>query len=152
MRKACPKPRQAESQTVCTKLLSSECKGKVLEGNLKRYSSEHTNDKKVKTAFLRMYRKLYDLEKRQVSLSAPLNQSWIQTLHSVTLVVSGSLRPHGLWSTRLLCPWDFPGKNTGVGCNALLQGIFLNQRLNLCLLHGRQFFTIEPPGKARARL
>ena len=26
-----------------------------------------------------------------------------------------SLQPHGLWLTRLLCPWDFPGKNTGVG-------------------------------------
>ena len=31
-----------------------------------------------------------------------------------------------LWTvpTRLLCPWDSPGKNTGVGCHALLQGIF----------------------------
>ena len=28
-------------------------------------------------------------------------------------------------STRFLCPWDSPGKNTGVGCHALLQGIFL---------------------------
>ena len=37
---------------------------------------------------------------------------------------SDSLRPHGLLPTRLLCPWDFPGKNTGVGCHALLQGIF----------------------------
>ena len=27
------------------------------------------------------------------------------------------LRPHGLWPARLLCPWDFPGKNTGVGCH-----------------------------------
>ena len=34
--------------------------------------------------------------------------------------------PHGLWgSTSLLCPWDFPGKNTRVGCHFLLQGIFL---------------------------
>ena len=32
-------------------------------------------------------------------------------------------------------PWDFPGKNTGVGCQFLLQGIFLTQRSNLCLLH-----------------
>ena len=29
--------------------------------------------------------------------------------------------PHGLQPTRLLCPWDFPGKNTGVGCHFLLQ-------------------------------
>ena len=34
---------------------------------------------------------------------------------------------------RLLCPWDSPGKNTGVGCHALLQGIFLTQGSNLCL-------------------
>ena len=26
------------------------------------------------------------------------------------------------WPARLLCPWDSPGKNTGVGCHALLQG------------------------------
>ena len=32
--------------------------------------------------------------------------------------------PHGLWPTRLLCPWDFPGKNTGVGCHFLLQGSY----------------------------
>ena len=31
----------------------------------------------------------------------------------------------------LLCPCDFPGKNTGVGCHFLLQGIFLTQGLNL---------------------
>ena len=35
-------------------------------------------------------------------------------------VMSNSLRPHGLEPTRLLCPWDFPGKNTGVGCHFLL--------------------------------
>ena len=31
---------------------------------------------------------------------------------------------------RFLCPWDSPGKNTGVGCFALLQGIFLTQASN----------------------
>jgi len=36
---------------------------------------------------------------------------------------------------RLLCPWDFPAKNTGVGCHFLLQEIFLTQELNPCLLH-----------------
>ena len=35
----------------------------------------------------------------------------------------------------LICPWDFPGKNTGVGCHFLLQGIFLTQGLNTHLLH-----------------
>ena len=33
-----------------------------------------------------------------------------------------------------LCSWTFPGKNTGVGCHFLLQGIFLTQGWNLCLL------------------
>ena len=39
--------------------------------------------------------------------------------------------------SRLHCPWDSPGKNTGVGCHALLQGIFLTQRSNSGLLHCR---------------
>ena len=46
-------------------------------------------------------------------------------------VMSKSLRPHGLWPTRLLCPWDFPGKNTGVGCHFL----YLNPEMELALLH-----------------
>ena len=53
-------------------------------------------------------------------------------------VVSDSLWPHGLLPTRLLCPWDWPGKNTGVGCNFLLQEIFLIQGLNPGLPHCRQ--------------
>ena len=44
-----------------------------------------------------------------------------------------TLRPCGLWPARLLCPWNFPGKNTGVGC----QGIFLTQGSKLGLLHYR---------------
>ena len=53
-------------------------------------------------------------------------------------VVSHSLRPHGLQPTRLLCPWDFPGKSTGVGCHFLLQGIFPTQELNPGLWYCRQ--------------
>ena len=37
----------------------------------------------------------------------------------------------------ILCPWASPGKNTGVDCHALLQGIFPTQRSNLHLLHCR---------------
>ena len=51
-------------------------------------------------------------------------------------------RPTLCNSTRLLCLWESPGKNTGVGCHFLLLGIFPIQRLNpglLHLLHG-------PPG------
>ena len=53
-------------------------------------------------------------------------------------VVPDSLRPHGLQSTRFLCPWDFPGKDTGVGGHFFLQGIFPTQDLNPGLLHRRQ--------------
>ena len=54
------------------------------------------------------------------------------------LSVSASLRLYELRPTRLLCPWDFPGKNTGVGCNFWAQGIFPAQGFNpplLPLLH-----------------
>ena len=61
----------------------------------------------------------------------------------VCSVGSDSLQLHGLKLTRILCPWDFPGKNVGVGCHFLLQGIFPTQGSNLvscvsCI--GRQKF------------
>ena len=40
------------------------------------------------------------------------------------------LWPHGLELSKFLCPWNFPGKNTGVGCHFLLPGIFLTQGSN----------------------
>ena len=49
-------------------------------------------------------------------------------------LVSNSLQPSELWPTRLLCPFDFPCKNTGVGYHSLLQGIFPAQGWNLHLL------------------
>ena len=64
-----------------------------------------------------------------------------------------------LTHARLLCPWEFLGQNTGVGCHFLLQGIFLTQGSNpslLCLLHwqagslslshlGSSSFCTSPP-------
>ena len=49
-----------------------------------------------------------------------------------------TLWSHGLWSARLLCQWDSPAENTGVGCHFLFLGIFPTQGSNpclLCLLH-----------------
>ena len=75
-------------------------------------------------------------------------------LHACVLsssVTTDSLWPRGLQPSRLLCPWDFPGKNTGVGCYFLLQGIFLTQGSNpnlLGLLHHRQIlyhWAMEKP-------
>ena len=45
--------------------------------------------------------------------------------------MSDSLQPHGLQPTRLLCPWDFPGKSTGVGCHSLL----LKRCYTLLIIH-----------------
>ena len=50
------------------------------------------------------------------------------------LVMSDSVRHYGLQPTRLPCPWDSSGQNSGVGCHARLQGIFLTQGLNLYFL------------------
>ena len=63
-------------------------------------------------------------------------------------VVSNSLQPHGLQSTSFLCPWDFPGKNTGVGCRFFLPGIFPIPGIepSFSALAGR-FLTTVPSGK-----
>ena len=67
--------------------------------------------------------------------------------------MSESLQSHGLWHARLHRPWNFSGKNTGVGGHLLLQGIFPTQELNpprnfLSLLHWEaDYLPIVPPGK-----
>ena len=50
---------------------------------------------------------------------SPMHES--EKWESSCSVVSDSSKPHGLQPTRLLCPWDFPGKSTGVDCHCLLQ-------------------------------
>ena len=67
-------------------------------------------------------------------------------------VVSDSLCPRGLQPARLLCPWDSPGKNTGVGCHALLQGIFPTQGSNPGLPHCRQIlYQLSHQGSPQIR-
>ena len=60
------------------------------------------------------------------------------------LVMSDSVTPQTVQPTRLRCPWDSPGKNTGVGCHCLLQG--WNPRLESPALAGG-FSTTVPPRK-----
>ena len=63
-------------------------------------------------------------------------------------VMSSSFQPHGLQPNRLSCPWNFPGKNTGVGCYFLLQGIFPTQGSNPRFLHSQaDSLPLKPPGK-----
>ena len=74
-------------------------------------------------------------------------------VYTHTLVVSDSVRPFGLQPTRLVCPWDSPGKNTAVGCHALLQGIFPTQSSNphlLSILHWQVgSLPLATPGKPK---
>ena len=59
-----------------------------------------------------------------------------------------SFPPYVMLLARLLCPWDSPVKNTGVGYHFLLQGLVLTQGFNLCLLAlAGGLFTTELPGK-----
>ena len=59
-------------------------------------------------------------------------------MHACILVAQSRLTlwdPHGLQPTSRLCPWDSPGKNTGVGSHSLPQGIFPTQGSSCVLLH-----------------
>ena len=53
------------------------------------------------------------------------------------------LRPHGLQPSRFLCPWDFPGRNTAVGCHFLLQGILPTQGSNPLSHRGSPWYCAE---------
>ena len=60
--------------------------------------------------------------------------------------MSNSLRPHGLYPAKLLCPWTFPGKTTGVGCHFPLQGHLPNPgRFKECFI-GNETLSSEPLG------
>ena len=80
-----------------------------------------------------------------------LYQLSYQGLHlcycQVTSVVSNSVQPHRWQPTRLPHPWDSPGKNTGVGCHFLLQGMKVKSESEVahCSLPGRPW---DFPGKS----
>ena len=71
--------------------------------------------------------------------------AWQVTVHRVAkswTQLKWTSWPDGLQPARLLCPWDSPGRNTGVGCHSFLQGIFLTQELNPGLLHCMQILCL----------
>ena len=71
----------------------------------------------------------------------------VQVPDSVTCsVVSNSLQPNVLWATKLLDPWDSPGKNTGVGCHFLLQDTMEHYsaiKMKEVLLHATSCMNLE---------
>ena len=79
-----------------------------------------------------------------------ITKTWKKPMLSCS-VMSDSLWPHGLQTARLLCPWDFSGKNTGEGCISFSSGSSRPRDQSgisyiSCLAGG--FFTTEPPGKS----
>ena len=50
-----------------------------------------------------------------------ISNAWKWKVKVKLLSVSDPSWPHGLQPTRLLCPWDFPSKSTGLGCHCLLR-------------------------------
>ena len=87
-----------------------------------------------------------------------INFKYLKILLSLPTWVSLSVVPNSLWShglqlTRLLCPWDFSGKNTGVVCHFLLQGTFPTQGSNPGLLHCRQIlYWLSYQGSTPSRI
>ena len=77
---------------------------------------------------------------------------WKYHLYCCRLVAKSCLTllwPHGLQLSRLLCSWEFPGKNTGLDCHFLLQGSsWPRDRTHVFCITGG-FFTTEPPGKCK---
>ena len=69
------------------------------------------------------------LDGRGQAAGFPVDLSWGHGRLWVREVLAAqsclTLWPQGLWPTSLLCPWDSPGKNTGVGSHSFLQGVFL---------------------------
>ena len=69
--------------------------------------------------------------------------------HVSRSVMSDSLQPRGLSPARLLCPWNSPGKNTGVGSHALLQGNLPDPGIEPgSLTLQADSLPSEPPGKS----
>ena len=81
----------------------------------------------------------------------PKHHEWASIVCASHEVMSGSSQPMDpLQQARLFCPWNSPGKNTGVDCCALLQGIFLTQGLNSGLPHcGQMLYCLSHQGSPK---
>ena len=86
-----------------------------------------------------MYNNIILLIKRNTHLLQSAS-SLVELITYIRMFVTQSCP--ALWNpmepARLLCPWSSPGKNAGVGCHSLLQGIFSKQGSNPGFLHTRQ--------------
>ena len=103
----------------------------------KKVRSHKTEKQNTKPSLLPSF--MFSLVMSHRALRRPLHAgspvSCFFLVCKVASVVSDSLQPYGLQPAKLLCPWDSSEKNTGVGCHALLQGVFPTQESNPSLLH-----------------
>ena len=97
---------------------------------------------RVEFAFVHgdQYHETQDMSRTLIFLQKTLRSRCAATKGVSHSVVSDSLRPHGLQPAGLLCPWNSPGKNTGVVAIPFSRGIFPIQGSNLGLPHCRQVF------------
>ena len=107
---------------------------------------------KIATCYLELFRSITDKSKIYniimffkddvvVVSIARMNPKITNLTYGCCLVSQSCLTllwPHDMYPSRFLCPWDSPGKTTGVDCHFLLQGIFSTQRSNLGLLHWQE--------------
>ena len=96
--------------------------------------------------FLKQRNKTWHIKVNSLNSSPPfyflpsLVRQWLSRQFCCRLVAQlclTYLQPHRLQPARLFCPWDFPGKDTGMGCHFLLQRIFQTQESNPWLLLGQ---------------
>ena len=115
----------------------------LLHYTLDRFAQSQTRLKwlSIDLAYLRRtrsddgrLRNYYTVSPLPYSLTVTVPPLALLFLCLVTKLRLTLLLPHGL-ACQVPLPWNIPGKNTGVGCDFLLQGIFQTQGLNLRLLH-----------------
>ena len=121
--------RRQEKNLFCT-LLYSIISTYYQEGNITQKTLLKIE---LKSYFFKAYT-YKTKESREENNYKTFPANWLERESMNCSVISDSLQPYGLQPTRLLCPWDSPGKTIGVGCHFLLQGIFSTQVSNLHLL------------------
>ena len=150
----CPPPGLSSFPSNCSLILSSEqgAQEEILASDRKTCPPLHRSgggedghrDRKVLN------------RRRDLRASPFLDPRTTLCMHAQPRQSCLTLQPYGPYPARLLCPRDFPGKNTGEGFHFLLQGIFPTQRSNPRLLHLLHWqagsLPPAPPGKPSTAL